>query len=178
MILDALTVSIIALVCYFVLPFLLILTVRNERILRIITWIIFVVYLGILILGVWTRVAIKNGVVNISLDFDYGFFNKSISWGFAGLKLFDIAVNLFMLIPIGLSYCILAPKPFLKQLWTGVLIGLIVGFVIEIGQFLLPVKRSVQLSDVIFNTISVTIGVLLGKLMLVLNKFKKDHNNN
>lgn len=168
MILNSTTTLIIALVCYFVVPFLVILFVKNERALKIFTWIIFSIYLVILLIGVWTRVSIKNGVVNISLDYSYGFFNKSVSWGFLKLTAFDIAVNLIMLLPVGVVYCIIKPMKFPKQLLKGLILGLILGICIELGQFILPVQRSVQLSDVVFNTISVIVGVIVGKCMLTL----------
>ena len=39
------------------------------------------------------------------------------------------------------------------------------GVIIEVGQFVLPVKRYTQLSDVVLNTISVLFGVVFGQLL-------------
>lgn len=176
MILDSTKVLVIALICYFILPIILMSLIKNTKTLKIITWIFLAIYLGILLLGVWARVSIINGVVRIEFDYSYGFFNKGVSWGFLGLKTIDVLLNLVMLMPIGVASCILSPKPFVKHLIGGICVGLILGIVIEFGQFILPVNRSVQLSDVIFNAISVCLGVIAGKLMMKITKIQKGEN--
>jgi len=51
-----------------------------------------------------------------------------------------------------------------------VIIGLLTGLFIETFQFILPVPRSVQLSDVVYNTISCVIGYLYISLFFYLKK--------
>lgn len=170
--LDSMMVAVIALVCYFVLPLALILTIKNIKTLKIVTRVLAVVYAVILVIGVWSRVSVRDGVVNISFDYSQGFLSKEISWGFSSLSFVDVALNLVMLIPVGIIFSVLSPEPIKMQLIWSFVIGLSLGIIIELGQFMLPVRRSVQLSDVLFNTLSVILGVFTGKFMLRLKELQ------
>ena len=170
MIVDTLIVFILALVCYFIIPLCVLIFVKNERCVKIITWTLLGVYLVILIIGVWARVVITPKSVKITFDYSYGFFNKPINLTFSNLRLFDIMVNLVLLMPIGMSYAILKKEKVINLLIKSLVIGLVLGIVIEAGQFLLPVRRSIQLSDVLFNMVSMILGALIGKLYLIITK--------
>ena len=52
------------------------------------------------------------------------------------------------------------------------LFGVIFGISLETLQFVLPVSRSVQLSDAILNTISVVMGGIIGILYDCVIKYK------
>ena len=78
-----------------------------------------------------------------------------------------------MLIPIGLFDIYISRKTFMQKLLTCLLVGLMCGVLLETIQFVLPVVRSVQLSDVLLNAISVVIGGVMG---VVYDKiFNKKH---
>lgn len=170
MTLNTIAVSILALICYFVLPLMILIFVKNYKSVKKITFALLIIYIVILVIGVWTRVDVTRNVVKISLDYSYGFFNKSIRWGFSNLKIFDILVNLVMLMPIGLSLVILKKEPFITLLIKSVILGFIVGFIVELGQYILPIYRAIQLSDVIFNMISLVFGTIIGKIFLIITK--------
>lgn len=168
--LNTIVVAILALICYFILPLLVLLFVKDYKKVKLITKIILGIYIVILLIGVWTRVEVTRKAVTISLDYTYGFFNKNIRWGFSKLKTFDILVNLVMLTPIGISLAILKNESLIKLINKSIVFGLIIGVTIELGQYLLPVYRSVQLSDVIFNMLSLVFGVIVGELILLISK--------
>lgn len=163
MVISTPIVTILALFCYLVLPLVVLLVVKNQKILKTIITSLLFVYLIILTIGVWARVEITKTCVKIAFDYSSEWFSKNINYGFKYLKPFDAFVNILLLVPLGLSYALLAQNPLNKHFYLKLfIIGLIVGIVIEAGQYMLPVKRSVQLSDVVFNTISMLIGGILG----------------
>ena len=125
----------------------------------------------VLFVGVLGEIDINKDFVYIGFDFSSGFFNKEIIFSFSKFKL-DIFINLIMLIPIGEAVCISAKKINNKfGILYALLIGVIIGMLIETLQFILPVPRSVQLSDVIYNAISCVFGYLYISLFFYLKKF-------
>lgn len=173
-------VLIIALLAYFVLPIFLLL-IKNKRAKNITLWCLFAIYACVLLVGVWAQVDVSKQFVNISFDFSTGWANKQISWTFKNLTTFDICINLIMFIPVGMMVWIKTDKlSWLKKLPTLLIVGLICGLFVEISQFILPVPRSVQFSDVIFNTISVLIGGIVcwfyQTIISACGKNKKDKN--
>ncbi len=63
-----------------------------------------------------------------------------------------------MLFPVGLFvFAISKRKPWQKLLLC-LAVGALCGLIIETYQFILPIQRSVQLSDIILNAISALIG--------------------
>lgn len=161
-------VLIIALCGTLLVPLVLILAIKNRKCLINITIILLVIYLIIMILGVWTRVVIQGDIVKVSLDYSGGWLSKSIRWGVKGLKLSDALINLFLLVPIGISMAVLIPYKVKFKVIYMFLLGLIIGFIIEVGQFVLPVYRSVQLTDVVINGISMVLGNFLGSFYILI----------
>lgn len=149
---------------YYVVPIIFFCRCRDDSRRHKFSVILLILYLITLTIGVWAEVKIKNGRVLIT--FDYGFSQqKTISWGFSGIKLLDILINLGMLVPLGVIFSVNCRKTvFCKQI-IGLLIGLAIGTVIEVGQFLLPVERTPQLSDVLFNLLGMGFGCLIGELL-------------
>lgn len=80
-----------------------------------------------------------------------------------------------MLMPIGMAIGTGRHKYFPHKLVVGLLIGLAIGAIIETGQYLLPVERAPQLSDVIFNAIGLGCGVLIGG---AIPKLRSDRGDN
>ena len=160
--------------CYLVLPVVIWSTIKNERIKRIVTIVLFSLYCVVLVVGVFGVIGFSQGNVSISFNFSNSWASKSINWGFK-ISTFDIVINLVMLFPVGMLVYFLSQK---KKFWVKVLLlvafGFLSGLLIEACQFILPIYRSVQLSDVILNTISVFAGGMLAWGFLALaNKIQK-----
>jgi VanZ family protein len=62
-------------------------------------------------------------------------------------------------------------------LLASVIVGLLVGTAIETCQYFLPVPRSVQLSDVILNTLSVVIGSVICRVFLLFRAKRYGNGN-
>ena len=148
---------------FFVLPLILWLLGKNKKS-NFIVGIIFVSYIIILFFGVTSKIDYNLKTTTIELDYSLNWADKVVNWTFKDLSYLDVLINIYMLIPIGhvVVYC--SKRLGVSLIIKLVIIGLLYGVLIETIQFVLPVPRSVQLSDVIFNTISVCIGGGLGCL--------------
>lgn len=164
---------------FLVLPFILLKTIKNLKKQKIAIVSIFIFYILVLLVGVWGKLDISLKTTKLTFDFSQPWCAKSINWKFSHLSTFDIITNLVMLIPIGTFIVYFCHKKWklLPLCIFLIFIGLFCGFFIELSQFILPIPRSVQLSDIIFNSISVLIGGLLGLLLIQLTKpDNKDQN--
>ena len=161
--------------CYFILPFLLWL-IKNEKLKSILTHVFFGLYLCVLLAGVFGRVDISGGLVKVSFDFGGEWAAKTINWSVSNITTFDLLINLFMVIPVGMYIAYLSRrKKMVISLLLFVALGFATGLFIESFQFILPIQRSVQLSDVLLNMASVVIGGLVGVLYLFMaNKIIRD----
>ena len=168
--LNATICLIIALALYFIVPVLLLL-VKNKRVQKWLILSLFLLYLIFLLIGVFFRVTIKNNLLKITLDFSYTA-TKTISFGFTKLYTTDVLLNLVMLMPIGYIYSFFSSGKTVKKVIFSLVIGLCIGLIIETGQFFLPVRRSVQLSDVIINGMSLMLGTLYIEIFSKLLKNK------
>jgi len=148
---------------YFVLPLILWLLGKNKKS-NFIVGIVFVTYIIILFFAVTSKIDYDFKTTTIELDYSHNWADKVVNWTFKDLSYLDVLINLYMLIPIG-HFVVYCSKPLGASFIIKILIlGLFSGVLIETIQFVLPVPRSVQLSDVIFNTISVCVGGGLGSL--------------
>ena len=130
--------------CFVILPTILLFCVKERRKMNICAIVLFCVYAMVLCLGVFGRVEFTKSTVRLGLDFSGQWCSKSINWNFAHLSAFDVVINLFMLVPVGFFVTYFLVKKW--KIWQ-LLIFL-----------LLPIPRSVQLSGIVFNSISVFIG--------------------
>lgn len=160
----------VGMLSFFILP-LFLLFIRNKKLQKIICIVVICAYVIVLLAGVLCRIDITKQNVTIDLDFSGKFVSKPINLLFNHLTTFDIVINLLMLIPIG-TYFVFFNKniKLLNTVLFSLLIGFCVGLCIETLQFILPVQRSVQLSDVVFNSISVLIGAMYGFLLICVKK--------
>lgn len=146
---------------YLVIPFLIML-IRNKKTQKILSIVSFCIFIAILIVGTLGKIDISKTTTTISFQKFGNWFDKSININFSNLTKQDIIINLLMLIPIGTFTCHCFEN---SKIWKKILISLAVGFIygmlIEFCQFMFPVPRSVQLSDIIFNAISVLFGALI-----------------
>lgn len=169
---------IIALLLVIIVPIALIVFIKSEKVLKITAIVLLVIYVGIMLIGVWTNVSTPNGVLKIGFDFDAGWCNKSIRWGIKGLQYEDVIINILMFVPIGnVFYLFKQHKPFKKVLLWSLVIGLIMGFTVELGQFVFPLYRAPQTTDVALNGISFVLGSLLGKAYINIRAKRFGKNN-
>lgn len=158
---------------YFIVPFLILL-IKNEKTQKILTTTFFSLFIAILIVGTLGKIDISKNTT-ITFETAGNWFDKKINLSFLNLTKQDILINIFMLIPVGFftCFCFKKSQP-LKQLLFSLIFGLCFGFLIEFCQFMFPVPRSVQLSDIIFNMISSTIGASLYMIYkAIANKIHK-----
>jgi len=168
--LNTIFVLVVLSIFYFLVPLLVMFFVGNNKKLKIILSVLLSLFLVVLFIGVFGEIDITKEFVYIDFDFSAGFFNKDIITNFSTYKV-DRVINLIMLIPIGEVVCISAKQKNSKfGILFAVIIGLLTGLFIETFQFILPVPRSVQLSDVVYNTISCVIGYLYISLFFYLKK--------
>ena len=168
--LPSLLVAILVGVFYLVVPLLILFFVRNEKKLKTVLLILVGIFCFVLFVGVFGKVDITAERVYIGFDFSGKWCSKTINFQFNTTKL-DRLINLVMLMPLGEAVCIFSKR---KNIKIGFLIALIVGLgtglLIETLQYVLPVSRSVQLSDVVYNMISAAIGYLFVSVVFYLVK--------
>lgn len=161
MTISTVLILILGIACYFVLPFC-IWCFKNDKVKTILTICFFALYLIVLFMGVFGQLEIGNKVVTINFDFSKEWCSKTIGFSFANIGKFDLVINIVMLIPVGMFIYFLSRK---KKWWLKILIlvgfGFLTGFFIETCQFILPIPRSVQLSDALLNMVSAFLGGMI-----------------
>ena len=141
-----------------VVPLILMMTVKPKP-LKIVTIVLLLLYCVVLLIGVWGKLDIGWDTCHITFDWTYNWCAKTINWHPIPTTTFDFVINLIMLIPIGMALFVLLPQ---HKGVLSIIIGFLIGFLIECSQFVLPIYRSVQLSDVLLNMMSVAFGCLIG----------------
>ncbi len=162
---------IIAILCFVLIPTILILAIKNKKTLFIVACVFAALFFAALCICVLSSVAITKDVVTIKFVSNGQWCAKNINFSFSNLTKTDVIINLLMLFPLGAFSTVIALRKDLKfPLVYAFLIGLSVGLTIETLQFILPVNRSVQLSDIIFNGISVLIGGIWFRIVSLFRK--------
>ena len=118
--------------------------------------------------------SVKFNSREVTIIFEYTgkAFGKSINWDLFSVGVLDKLINIAMLFPVGAIVVAYKHKNFKSVFTTSIMVGLILGFMLETLQFCLPVNRSVQFSDVIYNAISVVIGTMYYYLIYKSKKSK------
>lgn len=149
---------IITAVTYFAIPTILVLCIHNDRKLLVTTCVFTVSFFLLLFICTLSTVSINNDFVTIEFVTNGKWCAKPINFGMSPTKT-DLLINIFMLFPIG-AFVVMVNHHKQKKfaVLKAILVGLLVGFCIELLQFVLPVNRSVQLSDMLLNSVSVFIG--------------------
>jgi len=157
---DTTIALIVVAVCFLAIPTILMLCIKNKRALLVATCVLTAIFFVGLCICVFSQVTITPDNVTIEIISNGKWCAKSIDYSFKVNKQ-DLLINLFMLFPMGAFCIVFTQHRNLKFpiLW-GLMIGLIIGFLIETFQFILPVNRSVQLSDMVLNAASVVIGTI------------------
>lgn len=146
--------------CFIIPTFLMIFLKKHHKALKICAGVLFCVYLGLLFIGTTATINIKNSNLIINLNFNEPWFSLDFDW-FETSKT-NVLINLFLLFPLGfVVYTFSEKHQFLKT----VLFSLLLSIIIELYQFILPVHRNTELSDIIFNTLSGVISAAYCELL-------------
>jgi len=153
----------IALFLMIALPTILLFALKNhQKALKICTIILMIIYFSLLFIGTSFSVTVKSGNLVIAPNFNKEWF--SLNFVAHNLSSTNILVNLALLLPTGFIVYIFAKKHrFLKTILFAFLLSLF----IEFYQFVLPVSRATELTDIILNTLS---GVISAIYCFILEK--------
>lgn len=153
----------IALFLMIALPTILLFALKNhQKALKICTIILMIIYFSLLFIGTSFSVTVKSGNLVIAPNFNKEWF--SLNFVACNLSSTNILVNLALLLPTGFIVYIFAKKHrFLKTILFAFLLSLF----IEFYQFVLPVSRATELTDIILNTLS---GVISAIYCFILEK--------
>lgn len=159
---------------YIICPIILIFLYNKRKVNKVLSIILLCLYSIVLCVGVFSHFSKDSQYVYINFDYSGQWASENITFGLIVAPL-DLAINLVMLIPYGVIFILLRTykHPQLKlskHLIFSFLIGFAIGIFIEFFQFTLPIKRSIQFSDVILNSIS----CLLGSIYFVILMKIKD----
>ena len=170
MIINLKLAIIVTIFCMLFLPTILFILLKNKpKALKICAAVLFAVYLVFLFIATTASIILKNGNVCIAFNFDKEWFSLDFSW--FGLTKINTLINLFLLFPVGfVVYTFSNKHQFLKT----ILFSLAISLIIETYQFVLPIHRNTEISDVFFNTLSGLISATYCKsLTFLTNKFCK-----
>lgn len=176
MTISTVLVLVLGAIFFFVLPFIIWSCFKKEKVQKILTIIYFCCYLCVLVIGVFGVLDIGEKYISFHFDFSHEWCAKTINFSLSNIGKFDLVINLVMLFPAGMFILFLARH---KKWWVKLLllvcIGLAIGISIETLQFILPISRSVQLSDALLNMVSVFVGGLIawGYLWIISKIFRK-----
>ena len=151
-------------VFYLIVPLFIWLFARSSKVGKILTITMLIMYAVILFFGITSRIVIDNKFAIVSLDYSANWCDKTINFSLLKIDKIDLLINIVMLIPIGLTIVYFNNKSIVSKFVVLVIVGVVVGVSLETIQFILPVVRSVQLSDVLLNTFSVVLGGIIGLL--------------
>lgn len=147
-----------------ILPTILILSLKNNpKALKISAICLAVIYFTLLFIGTTFRISIRNGNLSVYPDFSHQWF--SMNFLISSFHPVNLTINIILLFPLGFIVFFCTKKhPFLKTIIFTFLLSLF----IELYQFILPVTRTTELTDLFFNTSS---GVISGLYCKILQKF-------
>ena len=168
---------VVTVACFVVLPVAIMLCIKNDKVLNILTCCLAVAFVAGLCICVFATVSIGKDMVKINFVNNGQWCAKNIKFSFANLSKTDVLINLTMLFPLGAFFVVFAKQQNIKfQMFWSLPAGLAVGLFIETWQFILPVNRSVQISDALFNAVSVFVGAAFYTLIWLLRcKLYKKH---
>lgn len=151
-----------------VLPTTLVFALKHKP--KVLKWciaVLFVIYLLLLFVGTAGKINLKNNTLKIDFNFTNDWFSLYFSW-FSFSKT-NVLINLFLLFPVGYVVFTHSEK---HQFFKTVLLALFISLLIEIYQWILPIHRNTELSDVLFNMISGLISAIYCNLLLKFGAFK------
>lgn len=164
MIINIYLCGVIFFVLAIVLPTAIYLLLKDhEKLLKILTIILFVIYLGLLFVGTTANVGITYPNATINFDFSKPWLSMHfIAFGFGKV---NILINLILFIPLGYVVFTFSKKhAFAKT----IIIAFLMSVTIELYQWILPIWRNTEIFDVILNTFS---GLISASYCYFLSKF-------
>lgn len=150
------------------LPTILVFALKNHQKALKITAIVFAcIYFVCVFIGTTCTLDIDWNYTSIGFDFNEPWFSLDfISFEF---KPGNIFINLFMFFPLGfIVYAFTQNKPFAKT----ILFALAASLIVELYQFILPIYRNTELTDIALNTLSGVLSATYCKILLHFEAFK------
>lgn len=162
-------------VFYFIVPFLVLWLIKNEKVKKIVSIILFCVYVIVLLLGSYSKLEPSSHFVKFSFDFTGKWCDGYIKTTFVGIPWDMVLINLVLLVPVGIfmMYFIKDMKPLTKILLL-LGFGLLAGVFLELLQFILPIPRAAQLSVMLFKMMGVYLGGMIAQFyFLIIEKINE-----
>lgn len=160
---------ILAIILAVVIPTILILFVKNRKLLKKLAICFGVLYFIFLMIFTTAHIEINTSYVYFYFNLSFNWFSayRFIYYPYFSIK--DIIFNLIMFIPLGaLGISIFEKNRFVKTLALSFCLSVFVEFM----QFVLPVPRCVEFQDIILNVISGIIGFATFRLIEILGTKK------
>ena len=141
--------TILAFLLMLMLPTILVLSLKNHpKTLKICAYILMIIYFVVLFIGTTFKFSLTQGNLKISADFSKNWF--SLKFLLASFKPINLTINIILLFPVGfIVYYFANNRKFIKTILFTFLLSLI----IELYQFVLPISRTTELTDLLFNTL-------------------------
>ena len=160
--------TILAFILILVVPTILVLILKDRpKALRVCAICLMTIYFIILFIGTTFNISLKKGNLKIAADFSKNWF--SMRFLLYSFKPVNITINIALLFPLGFIVYHFANKhKFLKT----ILFSLLLSLFIEFYQFMLPISRTTELTDLLFNTLGGTLSALYCKFLEKFGAFK------
>ena len=169
---STILVLIIAFLLMVALPTILVFVLKNnQKALKITTIVFACVYFACLFVGTTCTLDIDFKLTKIGFDFTEKW--CSIDFLLIDFRPGNMCVNLFMFFPLGfIVYVFENNNPFKKT----IIFALCLSLFIELYQFILPIYRNTELTDILFNTISGLISASTCNFLKTKGAFKPKKN--
>ena len=145
---------------------------KHQKALKITTIVFACIYFVCLFIGTTCKLNISADKVTVAFKFTEPWF--SIDFLFLDFSLKNMFVNLVMMFPLGfIVYVFTNKKPFIKT----VIFALCLSLFIELYQFILPIYRNTEITDIIFNVLSGLVSAVYCQILKMYGAFSH-HNIN
>lgn len=166
---NTIIIFVLAFIFMAILPVVLSFALKNHQTaLKITTIVLSCIYFVALFIGTTCDISISLNKTTIEFDYTHSWF--TIDFLVYDFDLDNILINVFMFFPLGfIVYTFAKTKHFSKT----IILALILSLCIELIQFVLPIHRYTELTDILFNTLSGLISAFACKLLSSKGAFKK-----
>ena len=167
---STILVLILAFLLMVVTPTILVFALKNhQKALKVTTIIFSCIYFVCLLVGTTCTLDIDLKTTKIGFDFTKEW--CSIDFLLMDFRLGNMFVNLFMFFPLGyIVYTFSKHKPFRNTIITALCLSLF----IELYQFILPIYRNTELTDILFNVTSGLISAYVCRFLKSRGAFTKE----
>ena len=136
---------------------------KNQKALKITTIVFACIYFVCLFIGTTAKLEISADKVTVAFNFTEPW--CSLDFLFLDFSLKNMFVNIVMMFPLGfIVYVFTNKKPFAKT----IIFALCLSLFIELYQFILPIYRNTEITDIIYNVLS---GVASATYCLILKMY-------